>query len=291
MIKQNHKLIALFKSGQDQALLNLWRRNHPLRYSEEEIGLNSWKSDVKDALDISDDQILSKMLDGVISWDIISSARSWSDVVTLFPHGNDIRDRWQSSKQNKGFGAFLAWFDSAQPKTTDEILIGIASNDKSKKINKSTISGKMEEEHDSNIRNYISGDDSFFQAILVGIGAPVTKNNINYLYAWRQAEGGHATFNPFNTTMKREGATNYNSVGVKNYISEQQGIEATVSTLLDNRHHRYDAILSALKNDSDPMITAEALVSSPWGTGELAKKVISGYQAGATPKPPPIARA
>lgn len=291
MIKQNHKLIALFKSGQDQALLSLWRRNHPPRYSEEEIGLNSWKSDVKDALDISDDLVLSRILDGVISWDIISSARSWSDVVTLFPHGNDIRDRWQSSKQNKGFGAFLAWFDSAQPKTTDEILIGIVANDKPKKINKSTISDKREEERDSNIRNYISGDDSFFKAILVGIGAPVTKNNINYLYAWRQAEGGHATFNPFNTTMKREGATNYNSVGVKNYISEQQGIEATVSTLLDNRHHRYDAILSALKNDSDPMITAEALVSSPWGTGELAKKVISGYQAGATPKPPPIARA
>lgn len=287
----NNKLLSLFKVATDQSPLSLWFQHHPARYSGDEIGLEAWKADVSDAFDISDEATLSAILGGLISWQIISSAGSWADIATLLPRGNEIRERWQSTKDNKGLGAFLAWFDVAKPNTVDEALSTIETSTMGLIKKKQPTISRHEKQNDSNIRNHISGDDSFFQAVLVGIGAPITKNNLDYLYAWRQAEGGRATFNPFNTTLKRDGATNYNSVGVKNYISEQQGIEATVSTLLDNRHHRYDAILSALKTDSDPMVTAEALVLSPWGTGELAKKVISGYQSGATPKPPAITRA
>ena len=36
------------------------------------------------------------------------------------------------------------------------------------------------------------------------------------------------------------------------------------------------------------METAEALVASPWGTSSLINEVISGYEAGYSPKPPPV---
>lgn len=127
----------------------------------------------------------------------------------------------------------------------------------------------------------------FYRAVLTGIGAPVTDNNLVYLYAWRQSEGGSAAFNPFNTTQKGEGATNYNRVGVKNYTSAEQGIEATIKTITNGR---YNSIINSLKMDKPPMETAEALVASPWGTGGLIKKVISGYEAGYSLKPKEISR-
>lgn len=54
--------------------------------------------------------------------------------------------------------------------------------------------------------------------------------------AWARAEGGTATNNPWNTTQPWPGATNYNSVGVKNYRTGSDGVAATVVTL-KNGHY------------------------------------------------------
>ena len=45
-------------------------------------------------------------------------------------------------------------------------------------------------------------DDEVYAEILRGIDAPVTAENLKFLKAWRQAEGGRASNNPFNTTYK-----------------------------------------------------------------------------------------
>lgn len=116
-------------------------------------------------------------------------------------------------------------------------------------------------------------DDIFYSKILSGIGAPVSPENKKFMYAWRAAEGGAAAFNPFNTTKSAPGATNYNSVGVKNYISEQQGIESTIKTLLNGK---YNEIVGALRDGGagSARMAAEALARSPWGTGDLALRVL-----------------
>lgn len=118
-------------------------------------------------------------------------------------------------------------------------------------------------------------DDAFYNKILTGIGAPATPENKRFMYAWRAAEGGQAAFNPFNTTQGAPGATNYNTAGVKNYTGEDQGVAATVKTLLNGR---YSEIISALR-DGGPgasAAAAQALARSPWGTGELVLRVLKG---------------
>jgi hypothetical protein len=102
------------------------------------------------------------------------------------------------------------------------------------------------------------------QAILKGIGAPITKNNIKLLNAWARAEGGTAAYNPLNTTQPAPGASSYNSVGVRNFRDPQQGVQATVKTLLNGY---YPNIVDGLRNDAHPRITAQAIEKSPWGTG------------------------
>lgn len=139
-----------------------------------------------------------------------------------------------------------------------------------------------------------TSDDDFYKKILVGVGAPVTPENMKFLYSWRQAEGGKAKYNPFNTTQPRPNSGFYNCLkkglkgcvaGVRNYATPQDGIDATIKTL---KNGKYNNILDALKKGNDAEKSAQALKNSPWGTGELALKVLRGYNSGATPKPPTI---
>jgi|688.fasta_scaffold03660_22 peptidoglycan hydrolase-like protein with peptidoglycan-binding domain len=121
----------------------------------------------------------------------------------------------------------------------------------------------------------VGDDKQFYEEILKGIGATSTEGNLKFLYAWRQAEGGKATNNPFNTTFslkKDTGMTNYNNVGVKNYSTPQYGLEATVKTLLSGR---YSCIVDGLKNDLGAEEISKCSSLKTWGTGDLVSKVIN----------------
>ena len=156
--------------------------------------------------------------------------------------------------------------------------------------------------------NTRTADDVFYKQVIEGIGAQWNNKTKLIMYAWRQAEGGKATNNPFNTTLN-EGADNegcyYNCLkkgkgvepsscrtcptgydpGVRNYKTPAVGVRATISTLKESR---YTDIVNAIKNnDINGFILA--LGKSPWGTdSSLVSKIIKGWDDGATPKPPPI---
>jgi hypothetical protein len=138
--------------------------------------------------------------------------------------------------------------------------------------------------------NKTTSDDDFYKSVLKCIGAEPTKSNMLFLYAWRQAEGGGAKNNPFNTTQKMEGATNYNKIGVKNYRTSEDGIKATCKTLINGRNkYGYDKIIDGLKNDVGLSKLSDAVVSSKWGTKDLLSRITKDYIAGITPKPKDIA--
>jgi len=120
-------------------------------------------------------------------------------------------------------------------------------------------------------------DRPFYEAVLRGIGAPITGNTLAALYAWRQAEGGKAAYNAFNTTWRLAGSTTYNSHGVQNYTSPQQGVEATVKTLLGSK---YTGVVRALREDRSPEEVAAAVIASPWGTKDLLTRVVAMFRAG-----------
>jgi peptidoglycan hydrolase CwlO-like protein len=103
-------------------------------------------------------------------------------------------------------------------------------------------------------------------AFLTKIGAPVTRNNLVVMVAWQTAEGTLATWNPLATTYNMPGATPYNSVGVRNYTSLDQGLEATMRTL-QVPGHGYGEIVSGLKSAAKPMDTGNAINASDWCRG------------------------
>jgi peptidoglycan hydrolase-like protein with peptidoglycan-binding domain len=121
----------------------------------------------------------------------------------------------------------------------------------------------------------VGSDNDFYEAILKGIGAPITDENLKFFYAWRKAEGAKATNNPFNTKFKLSkdsGMTNYNDEGVKNYSTPNYGIEATVKTLL---LPYYPCIVDGLKNDIGSSKISECRSLNTWGTSDLVSKVLS----------------
>ena len=128
----------------------------------------------------------------------------------------------------------------------------------------------------SNILLNSTNDDDFYNAILQGLNVNITPEKIKFLKAWRQAEGGTATNNPFNTTKDLPGDTDthYNSKGVRNYPTRQSGLDATLSTL---KLPYYTDLVNLLANDD---ITAIELAKSPaltkWRTGPMVQKVLAG---------------
>lgn len=88
--------------------------------------------------------------------------------------------------------------------------------------------------------------DDFFKKILDKLGAPYTEGNMIFMKAWRQAEGGSAIYNPWNTIQGGyPGNTKYNDdPGVKNYTRVEDGIDATYKTMTNGI---YPNIVAALK--------------------------------------------
>lgn len=117
----------------------------------------------------------------------------------------------------------------------------------------------------------------FARAFLKEIGAPVTKRNQYALVSWMQAEGGYAKNNPLNTTEDWAGATSYNYVGVKNYKSFNDGVQATAKTLnygADRNLYGYAPIRKRLRKNRFAYLTLRAVESSDWGTGGLALRCL-----------------
>ena len=142
-----------------------------------------------------------------------------------------------------------------------------------------------------------SRDDKFYERVLKDLGAPVTDGNMTFLKSIRQSEGAKARYNPFNTTMKKLGSNCYNVLkrdkfgscksGVQSYMSEEDGIDATVETL---KLGYYKDIVQGLKNDVGPRELSRRWAASPWGTGELVKRVVDSVIKGGKLSPPPIVR-
>lgn len=112
---------------------------------------------------------------------------------------------------------------------------------------------------------------TFATNFLKALGVPGTDPNMQFILAWERAEGGISHNNPLNTTQSMPGATNFNSVGVKTYVSLDQAVEASVITITNGR---YQNILDALKAGNSACACAAALAASPWGTGALVQKIL-----------------
>lgn len=112
---------------------------------------------------------------------------------------------------------------------------------------------------------------AFYVDTLRAMGMPATFNRLRFLSAWRVAEGGRASWNPFNTTWSGGASSRYNHVGVRNYPNRAAGLAATVGTL---RLRYYVDLRDRLQRD-DP---AEVIASSPnlrtWGTGGGVARVL-----------------
>jgi hypothetical protein len=112
---------------------------------------------------------------------------------------------------------------------------------------------------------------SWAKALLKAGGWSQDSCNVNAIKGWESAEGGNwensAHYNPLDTTQREPGSYSMNSVNVQAYVSWTQGFQATLTTL---GYSAYGNIRSALAAGDSAQRVAEAVASSPWGTGPYA---------------------
>jgi len=113
--------------------------------------------------------------------------------------------------------------------------------------------------------------------LLPRIGAPACTNNVVSVVAWAAQEGTVAGWNPLATTYGMPGSTRFNSVGVRNYISLDQGLDATVLTIESGLvDHGYGAIVAELQRCAPSMATARAIRASNWCAGCAGGRYVTG---------------
>jgi hypothetical protein len=118
--------------------------------------------------------------------------------------------------------------------------------------------------------------DDFAKGLLDKLGAKHTKENIDAIKIWAKKESGGVwgakggAYNPLNTTLGMEGASNFNTHGVKNYQSMDQGIDATYQTLTGNQSgaRGYDRIVELMRSGASREQIVAAISASHWaGSG------------------------
>ena len=122
------------------------------------------------------------------------------------------------------------------------------------------------------------------QDFLTAANFPLTPSNYQVVYSWEYAEsgGGGGMFNPLNTTQGGyAGETDFNSVGVKNYVRYEDGISAN-SKVIHNGY--YPAVVDSFQAGNDAARTRDAIAASPWGTGHFNLLQVPG-QPEPTPTP------
>jgi hypothetical protein len=70
---------------------------------------------------------------------------------------------------------------------------------------------------------------------------------------------------------------------VKNYLTIDDGMDATLKTL---KNGRYNCIVNGLKNNIGAKKISGNCISDlkTWGTGDLVAKVVTSYEKGSEPK-------
>jgi cell wall-associated NlpC family hydrolase len=144
------------------------------------------------------------------------------------------------------------------------------------------------------VKGYLVKNRPWINAVLKQLKAPATNENVRFLDAWAKAEGGggysstsEGQNNWLNTTRVAPGlgGVSFNSAGVKNYPSFQQGVQATVGALTNGY---YGNIVNGLRSGSaTAQELAQMVAGSKWGTGSGVLRTLSSepnaIQAGHNP--------
>jgi hypothetical protein len=106
--------------------------------------------------------------------------------------------------------------------------------------------------------------EQFAKDLLIRMGNPVGNQTvIDFIVGWSVYEtntNSGAKFNILNTTQPMPGATNFNSIGVKNYTSYAQGIQATQLTIQNGLYGHL----------SEALFTNDVSVLNPPSSGVLS---------------------
>ena len=114
-------------------------------------------------------------------------------------------------------------------------------------------------------------------AFLRVMGAPVCHENLVVTIAWQAQEGTQAAWNPLATTHRMDGSTDFNSVGVQNFQSLEQGLQASKETIENGWDvYRYGAIIRSMRDCADPLDTARAIADSSWCFGCAGGQYVIG---------------
>ena len=117
-------------------------------------------------------------------------------------------------------------------------------------------------------------------------GWPVREPQIACLIAVMVGEGSDAAWNPLDTTLKRPGATPYNSFGTNNalhvwdYVSAASGVSATVETMRQPNMASWVDLFTRKRVTSEQLAAAFATVAWAYVGDKLPEEIVAAWATG-----------
>lgn len=111
--------------------------------------------------------------------------------------------------------------------------------------------------------------DEFTTALAAKLGIPDATALHTLAQNWAHWEYSQAENNPFDTEQAHENATEYNAVGVKNYATVADGVDATIATMQNGLYPNLIPCLSQIGTSAVNAHWLQLLIGSlnVWGTG------------------------
>lgn len=106
----------------------------------------------------------------------------------------------------------------------------------------------------------------FAEQFLLELATPVNNHTLYAILAWMEGEGTKARNNPLATTRSRTNTTEFNSAGVKNYMTFADGMGATMDTI---HLAPYKKLRAEILRGTSAHAICKLIVSSPWGTAAV----------------------
>lgn len=116
----------------------------------------------------------------------------------------------------------------------------------------------------------------FAEAFIIQMGFPLTNNHVLAMLAWQAGENTKAMHNPLATTIKWPRTSDFNTAGVKNFATFEDGLWASIATFAKPY---YDATRPVFeRKDATDIELVNAIASSPWGTGQAAVNALQAVR-------------
>ena len=130
--QKNKRIFNLYKiaAADISSLYDAWLKNTPPRYDKDEIGFESWNSDIDKLSGGSiSEQEKFDIINSKINPDIFRKLKDWSGLIESSPIGRDLKNIWKMKGDESSYDDFIGFVEKKNITNLSSLKSNLSSLD------------------------------------------------------------------------------------------------------------------------------------------------------------------